>query len=129
MKLSGTTLPGPAHSLKDSIAHKDSPACGGPDSRDGSAAKPFKDLDSSTAHSSMYSFAHVDNPACGEPDSRDCSAANPIGLTNPSDPTEGDPPKQKGDHPPKTLPVPTPQSKPERLESKLTPLQKQDLRP
>ena len=102
-KFSGTTLPGPAHSLKDSTAHKESPASGGPDSRD-----------HSTAH--------------------------PSGLINPSDPAEGDPPKQKGDHPletppkytpqtrPKTPPVPTPQGKLERLESKLTPLQKRRLR-
>ena len=53
-------------------------------------------------------------------------------MTNPSDPTEGDPPKQEGDHPPrtppKTPPVPTPQGKPERLEAKLTPLQKKRLK-
>ena len=49
-------------------------------------------------------------------------------MTNPSDPTEGDPPKQEGDYPPKTLPVPTPQGKPERLEAKLTPLQKRRLK-
>ena len=103
MKLSGTTLPGPACSLKDSTAHKE-------------------------------------NPAHGGPDSRDCSTAHPSGLTNPSDPGEGDPPKQKGDHPsetppkstpqnrPKTPPVPTPRGKLERLESKLTPLQKGRLR-
>ena len=30
-KLSGTTLPGPAHSLKSSTAHKENPAHGGPD--------------------------------------------------------------------------------------------------
>ena len=50
-------------------------------------------------------------------------------MTNPSDPTEGDLPKQEGDHPPKTPPVPTPpQGKPERLEAKLTPLQKRRLK-
>ena len=41
MKHSGTKdLPDPAHSLKDSIAHKESPASGGPDSRDHSTAHP-----------------------------------------------------------------------------------------
>ena len=53
-------------------------------------------------------------------------------MTNPSNPTEGDPPKQEGDHPPRTppepLPVPTPRGKPERLEAKLTPLQKRRLK-
>ena len=39
-KLSGTTLPGPANSLKDSTALKENPACGGPDSRDHSTAHP-----------------------------------------------------------------------------------------
>ena len=39
-KLSGTTLQGPAHSLKSSTAHKDNPAHGGPDSRDCSTAHP-----------------------------------------------------------------------------------------
>ena len=39
VKLSGTTLPDPAHSLKDSTAHKENPAHGGPDSRDRSTAK------------------------------------------------------------------------------------------
>ena len=127
-KHSGTTLPGPAHSLKSSFAHKDSPVCGGPDSRDRSAAKPFRDLDSSIARSSTSSITHIDSPARGGPDSRDHSAATPIGLKNPSDPAEGDPPKQKSDHPPQTPPkappVPTPRGRPERLVSKLTPLQK-----
>ena len=61
-------------------------------------------------------------------------------MINPSDPAEGDPPKQKSDHPPeapprctpqtrpKTPPVPTPQGKLERLDSKLTPFQKRRLR-
>ena len=49
-------------------------------------------------------------------------------MTNPSDPPEGDLPKQESDHPPKTPPVPTPQSKSERLEAKLTPLQKRRLK-
>ena len=39
-KLSGTTLLGPAHSLKDSTALKQNPAHGGPDSRDRSTAHP-----------------------------------------------------------------------------------------
>ena len=78
------------------------------------------------------STALKENPAHGGPDSRDCSTAHPSSLTNPSDPTEDDPPKQEGDHPPrtppKTLPVPTPQGKSERLEAKLTPLQKRRLK-
>ena len=105
MKFSGTTLPGPACSLKD-------PAHGGPDSRDRSTAKSFRGVDSSIAHRTTHRVAHKDNPAHGGPDSRDHSTAHPSGLTNPSDPTEGDLPKQEGDHPPRTppksLPVPTP---------------------
>ena len=127
-KYSGTTFPGPARSLKDSIAHKDNPAHRGPDSRDRSAVKPFRDLDSSITHSNSHRIAHKDNPAHGGPDSRDCSAAYPGGLTNPSDLTEDHPPKQKGDHPPRTPPRPTPQVKLERLESRLTPLQKRRLK-
>ena len=131
-KFSGTTLPGPARSLKDSTAHKENPACGGPDSRDHSTAKSFRGIDSSIAHRTMHRVAHKDNPACGGPDSRDRSTAHPSGLTNPSDPTEGDSPKQEGDHPPRTPPkhclyLP-PQGKPERLEAKLTPLQKRRLK-
>ena len=50
MKHSGTKdLPGPAHSLKDSIAHKESPASGGPDSRAYSTAKSYGGIDSSIA--------------------------------------------------------------------------------
>ena len=49
-------------------------------------------------------------------------------MKNPSDPAEGIPPNQESDHPPKTPPVPTPQSKPEKLEAKLTPLQKRRLK-
>ena len=112
VKFSGTTLPGPACSLKDSTAHKENPAHGGPDSRDRSIAKSFRGIDSSIAHRTTHRVAHKDNPARGGPDSRDHSTAHPSGLTNSSDPTEGDLPKQEGDHPsrtpPKTLPVPIP---------------------
>ena len=103
-KFSGTTLLGPAHSLKDSTAHKENPAHGGPDSRDRSTAKSFRGVDSSIAHRTTHRVAHKGNPACGGPDSRDCSTAHPSGLTNRSDPTEYDPPKQEGDHPPRTPP-------------------------
>ena len=131
-KFCGTTLPGPACSLKSSTAHKENPARGGPDSRDRSTAKSFKGVDSSIAHRSTHIVVLKDNPACGGPDSRDCSTAHPSGLTNPSDPAEGDLPKQESDHPPKTPPstppVPTPQGKPERLEAKLNPLQKRRLK-
>ena len=110
-KLSGTTLQGPAHSLKSSTAHKDNPARGGPDSRDRSTANSLKGVDSSFALST-HVVAHRDNPAHGGPDSRDCSTAHPSGLKNPSDPAEGNPPKQESDHapktPPKTPPIPTP---------------------
>ena len=110
-KLSGTTLQGPAHSLKSSTAHKNNPARGGPDSRDRSTANSFKGVDSSFALST-HIVAHRDKPAHGGPDSRDCSTAHPSGLKNPSDPAEGNPPKQESDHPPKTPPktppVPTP---------------------
>ena len=126
-KLSGTTLQGPAHSLKSSTAHKNNPACEGPDSRDHSTANSFKGVDSSFALST-HVVAHRDNPARGGPDSRNHSTAHPSGLKNPSDPAEGNPPKQESDHPPKippkTPPVPTPRSKSEKLEAKLTPLQK-----
>ena len=108
-KFSGTTLPGPAHSSKDSTALKENSAHGGPDSRDRSIAKSFRGVDSSITHRTTHRVAHKDNPAHGGPDSGDHSTPHPSGLTNPSDPTEGDPPKQEGDHPPKTLPVPTPE--------------------
>ena len=53
-------------------------------------------------------------------------------MKNPSDPAEGDPPKQESDHPPKTPPktppLPIPQSKSKKLEAKLTPLQKRRLK-
>ena len=131
-KFCGTTLPGPAHSLNSSTAHKVYPAHAGPDSRDCSTAKSLKGVDSSIAHRSTHIVAHKDNPAHGGPDSRDHSTAHPSGLTNPSDPAEGDPPTQEGDHPPKTPPktppVPTPRGKSERLEAKLTPLQKRRLK-
>ena len=111
-KFCGTTLPGPARSLKSSTALKENPAHGGPDSRDRSTAKSFKGVDSRIAHRSTHIVAHKDNPACGGPDSRDHSTAHQSGLTNPSDPTDGNLPKQESDHPPKTpprtLPVPTP---------------------
>ena len=131
-KFCGTTLPGPARSLKSSTAYKEYPAHGGPDSRDCSTAKSLKGVDSSIAHRSTHIVAHKDNPAHGGPDSRDRSTAHLSGLTNPSDPAEGDPPTQESDHPPKTPPrtplVPTPQGKSERLEAKLTPLQKRRLK-
>ena len=126
-KLSGTTLQGPARSLKSSLARSDNPACGGPDSRDRSTGNSFKGVDSSFA-CSTHVVAHSDNPARGGSDSRDHSTAHPSGLKNPSDPVEGIPPKQESDQPPKTPPVPTPQSKPEKLEAKLTPLQKRRLK-
>ena len=117
--------PGPA--LRSSFAHKDNPAHGGPDSRDRSTANSLKGVDSSFAHST-HIVAHSDNPARGGPDSRDHSTAHLSGLKNPSDPAEGIPPKQESDHPPKTPPIPTPQSKSEKLEAKLTPLQKRRLK-
>ena len=126
-KLSGTTLQGPARSLKSSTAHKDNPAHGGPDSRDRSTANSLKGVDSSFALST-HIVAHRDNPAHGGPDSRGRSTAHPSGLKNPSDPAEGNPPKQESDHLPKTPPIPTPQSKYEKLEAKLTPLQKRRLK-
>ena len=92
-KFCGTTLQGPAHSLKSSTAHKENPACGGPDSRDRSTANSLKGVDSSSALKSTQRVAHKDNPAHGGPDSRDHSTAHPSGLTNPSDPAEGNPPK------------------------------------
>ena len=130
-KLSGTTLQGPARSLKSSLVRSDNPARGGPESRERSTANSFKGVDSSFAHSTQV-VAHSDNPARGGPDSRDRSTAHPSGLKNPSDPAEGIPPKQESDHPPKappkTPPVPAPRSKPEKLEAKLTPLQKRRLK-
>ena len=128
-KLSNTTLQGPAHSLKSSTAHKDNPSRGGPDSRDCSTASSLKCVDSSSSSALRLTqiAAHRDNPAHGGPDLRDHSTAHSSGLKNPSDPSGGNPPKQESDHPPKT-PVPTPQSKSEKLEAKLTPLQKRRLK-
>ena len=111
MKHSGTKdLPGPSHSSKDSSAHKDSPASGGPDSRDRSTAKSSRGIDSSIAHSSIHRTAHKSNPASGGPDLRDRSTAHPSGLSNPSDKTEEayskghHPPRHISDHPPTTPP-------------------------
>ena len=130
-------LPGPAHSLKDSIAHKESlkdsivhkesPASGGPDSRDHSTAKSSRGIDSSIAHSSTHRTAHKSNPASGGPDSRDHSTAHPSGLSNPSDKTEEayskghHPPRHISDHPPTTPPGPTSGAQLEQLDSRLTP--------
>ena len=118
--------------MKSSTALKENPAHGGPDSRDHSTAKSFRGVDNSIAHGSTHRVAHKDNPARGGLDSRDRSTAHPSGLTNPSDPTVGDPAKQESDHPPrtppKTPPVSTPLGKSERLEAKLTPLQKRRLK-
>ena len=98
--------------MNSSTAHKENPTRGGPDSRDRSTAKSLKGVDSRIAHRSTHIVAHKDNPAHGGPDSRDHSTAHPSGLTNPSHPAEGDPPKQESDYPPKTPPktppVPTP---------------------
>ena len=82
--------------MKSSIAHKDNPAHGGPDSRDRSTGNSLKGVDSSFA-CSTHVVAHSDNPARGGPDSRGRSTAHPSGLKNPSDPTEGIPPKQESD--------------------------------
>ena len=118
--------------MKSSTAHKENPARGDPDSKDCSTVKSFKGVDSSIVHRSTHRVAHKDNPARGGPDSRDHSTAHPSGLTNPSDPAEGDLPKQESNHPPKTPPntppIPTPQDKSERLEAKLTPLKKRRLK-
>ena len=135
MKHSGIEdLQGPAHSLKDRIAHKENPASGGPDSRDHSTAKPSRDIDDSIAHSSTHTTAHKSNPASGGPDSRDHSTARPSGLSHPSDKTEGafskghHPPRHASDHPPATPSKPTPHTKLEWLDSRLTPLQRRQLK-
>ena len=134
-KHSGTKdLPGPAHSLKDNIAHKESPASGGPDSRDHSTAKSSRGIDSSIAHSNTHRTSHKSNPASGGPDSRDHSTAHPSGLSNPSDKTEEayskghHPPRHISDHPPTTPPGPTSGARSEWLDSRLTPHQRKILR-
>ena len=107
VKHNGTKdLPDPAHISKDSIAHKESPASGGPDSRDCSTAKSFRGIDSSTALSDTHRTTHKSNPASGGPNSRNISTAYPSGLSNPSDKTEEayskghHPPRHISDHPP-----------------------------
>ena len=124
--------PGPALRKACSLEHLDVEAVGGPESREHSPAKFSGTTLPGLAHSLKSSTAHKENPAHGSPDSRDHSTAHPSGLTNPSDPTEGDPPKQESDHPPKsppkTPPVPTAHGKSGRLEAKLTPLQKRRLK-
>ena len=131
MKQSGTEdLPDPAHKLKDKTAHKENPAGRGPDSREHSTAKPSRDIDDSIAHSSTDRTAHKNNPASRGPDSREHSTTNPSGLSNLSGKTEGDfskshhPPRHTSDCPPTNPPKPTPMLNLERLDSKLTPLQK-----
>ena len=105
---------------------------GGPESREHSPTKFCGTTLPGPACSLNSSTAHKENPTRGGPDSRDRSTAHPSGLTNPSDPAEGDPPNQESDHPPKippsTPPVPTPQGKSKRLEAKLTPFQKRRLK-
>ena len=120
--------PGPALRKAHSLEHLDFEATGGPESREHSLANLSGTTLQGPAHSLKSSFAHKDNPARGGPDSRDRSTAHLSGLKNPLDPAEGIPPKEESDHPPKTPPVPTPQSKPEKLEAKLTPLQKRRLK-
>ena len=104
--------PGPALRKARSLEHLDFEATGGPELREHSPAKLSGTTLQGPAHSLKSSFAHSDNPAGGGPDSRDRSTAHLSGLKNPSDPAEGIPPKQEGDHPPKTPPktppVPTP---------------------
>ena len=103
-------LSGSAHSLQDSIAHKESPASRGPDSRNRSTAKSSRDIDSSIAHSSTHRTAHKSNPASEGPDSRDHLTAHPRGLSNPSDKIEEayskghHPPRHISDYPPTTQP-------------------------
>ena len=130
-KHSGTKhLPSPAHNLKDSTAHEESPASGGPDLRDYSTAKSFRGVDSNIAHRSTYRIAHKSNPASGGLDSRDHSTTHPCGLSNPSDKTEGaftkghHPPRPTSDHPPTTPSRPTPHTRLEQLDSRLTPQQR-----
>ena len=98
------TYPGPALRKARSLEHLDIEAVGGPESREHSLAKFCGTTLPGPARSLKSSTAHKGNPARGGPDSRDRSTAHPSGLTNPSDPAEGDPPKQESDHPPKTPP-------------------------
>ena len=126
MKDSGTEdLPDPTHNLKDKVAHKESPASRGPDSREHLRAKSSSDIDDSAAHSSSHSYAQNENPASRDPASREHSTATPQGLSNPSGKTEGTSseghhqPRHTSDHPP-----PSP-SKPEKLHSVLTPAQRE----
>ena len=59
MKHSGTKdLPGPAHSLKDNIAHKESPASGGRASRDHPTAHPSGLSNPSDKTEGAYSKGH-----------------------------------------------------------------------
>ena len=120
--------PGPALRKAHSLEHLDFEAAGGLESREHSPAKLSGTTLQGPARSLKSRLACSDNPARGGPDSRDRSTAHPSGLKNRSDPAEGIPPKQESDHPPKTPPVPTPQSKPEKLETKLTRLQKRRLK-
>ena len=120
--------PGPALRKARSLEHLDFEAAGGPESREHSLANLSGTTLQGPARSLKSRFAHKDNPARGGPDSRDRSTAHLSVLKNPSDPAEGIPPKQESDHPPKTPPVPSPRSKPEKLETKLTPLQKRRLK-
>ena len=123
---------GPALRKACSLEHLDVEAVGGPESREHSLVKFSGTTLPGPARSLKSSTALKENPAHGGPDSRDRSTAHPSDLTNPSDPTEGDLSKQESDHPPRTPPkippVSTPQGKSERLEAKLTPLQKRRLK-
>ena len=92
-----------------------------------STTKPSRDTDASIAHSSTHRTAHKSNSASRGPDSREHSTTHPSGLSNPSSKSEGafaKGPLHKSDHPPTTLPRPTPHAKLERLDSRLTPLQR-----
>ena len=116
-------LPDPAHKSKDKTAHKESPASRGPDSREHSTAKPSRDIDYSIAHSSTHRTTHKSNPPSRGPDLREHSKANSSGLSKGpflrAITHQGvqvivlQPPHQSQPH-----------AKLERLDSKLTPLQK-----
>ena len=122
--------PGPALRKANSLEHIDIEARRGPASREHSPAKLSRDIDDSITHSCTHRTAHKSNPASRGPASREHSTANPSGLSKPSGKTEGvfskglHPPRHTSDHPPTTPPRPTPHVKLERLDSKLTPLQK-----